>query len=549
MTVNTNTWMETPGSPMAQAWMIGLSTWVQEDIPTVSAALLAAGGALHPGLAFAACSLGIWLGDLALYGLARGLGRPLLTTAWARRLVAAEKVEQSERWFADHGTWLLMLSRLMPGTRLPTYLTAGFLRIPFLTFSSVTAVMVMLWTGAIFLGARLVGPALAAWMQHRRAAFWLIPAAVAGLWIAVRLAMRVWGGGKETRSIRLERWRRWEFWPAWIFYLPVGLRYFQLSFRHRGWTLPTAANPGMTTGGLVGESKFVTLLDLQRTSPGFTAEAWLLVEGSPDERRARLDQIRAIHGVGFPFILKPDVGQRGVGVRLVRSDSDIGEYLDRNRERLVLQRYIPGPREAGIFYYRYPDQEHGRIFAITEKIFPEIVGDGRSTIEELIRADERARLISDLYLRRFENRRREILKPGERCRLVEAGNHAQGCIFRDGLHLLTPELEACIDTISRRIPGFFVGRFDLRYANDEELRQGRGFRILELNGAASEATSIYDARTSLRSAYRTLFRQWEIIFEIGAANRARGHRPDGALDLLRAWRQTNARIRSYPLAD
>jgi hypothetical protein len=167
----------------------------------------------------------------------------------------------------------------------------------------------------------------------------------------------------------------------------------------------------------------------------------------------------------------------------------------------------------------------------------------------LILADERARLISDLYLRRFNARRQEVLKPGERFRLVEAGNHAQGCIFRDGFHLRTPELEACIDLISQKVPGFFVGRYDLRYESDEALRQGRGFRILELNGAAAEATSIYDARTSLRAAYRTLFEQWGIVFEIGAANRARGHKPDGIRDLLRTWRNANARIRTYPMAD
>jgi len=549
VTLNTNVWMETQASPMPQAWIIGLSTWVQEDIPTVSAALLAAAGAMPSGVAFTACVLGIWLGDLALYGLARGLGRPLLATRLGRRMVSSERVDQSERWFAERGTWLLVLSRFVPGTRLPTYLAAGFLRIPFVTFSSVTAVMVLLWTGAIFLAARLFGPSLASWMQDRPAAYWLIPLAVAGLWVAAHLAGRSIGGSKDSASIRIERWRRWEFWPAWLFYLPVAFRYVQLSIRHRGWTLPTAANPGMTTGGLVGESKFTTLLDLQQTSPEFTAEAWLLVEGTHDDRQKRLQQIRDTHAVGFPFILKPDVGQRGVGVRLVRNDAEIQEYLRQNHERLVIQRYIPGPREAGIFYYRRPGEAHGRIFAITEKVFPEVIGDGRRTLEELIRSDERARLISNLYLRRFNARRQEVPRSGERIRLVEAGNHAQGCIFRDGLHLRTRELEDCIDRISQKVPGFFVGRYDLRYESDEALRQGRGFRILELNGAAAEATSIYDARTTLGSAYRTLFEQWGIVFEIGAANRALGHKPDSIRDLLRTWRTTNARIRTYPMAD
>lgn len=547
--MNTQSWIEAAGSPAAKAWAIGLSTWIQEDIPTVSAALLAAAGAMPPALAFAACFLGIWLGDLALYGLARGMGPPLLSTALGRRLVSPGKVKQCEDWFAERGTGLLVLSRFVPGTRLPTYLAAGFLRIPFGRFSAVTAAMVLVWTGAIFLAARLAGPALATWTQDRPGALWLIPAAVAGVWVASRFGLRLLGASAADRAIRLERLRRWEFWPAWAFYLPVALRYVQLAIRHRGWTLPTAANPGMTTGGLVGESKFITLLDLHRSSPEFTAEAWLLPAGRLDERLARLDCIRATHKIGLPFILKPDVGQRGVGVRLVRSNEDDVQCLLQNPANLVIQRYVPGPREAGIFYHRHPDAEHGRIFAITEKIFPEVMGDGVRTVEDLIRADERARLISDLYLRRFASRRKQILQAGERLRLVEAGNHAQGCIFRDGHHLLTPQLEACIDSISRRVPGFFVGRYDLRYESDDELRQGRGFQILELNGAAAEATSIYDARTSLVAAYRTLFRQWEIVFEIGAANRARGHQPDRALDLLRAWRKTNARIRTYPMAD
>lgn len=547
--MNTPSWIGTAGTPAAKAWAIGLSTWVQEDIPTFSAALLAAAGAMPPGLAFAACFLGIWLGDLALYGLARSMGRPLLSTALGRRLVSPGRVKQCEEWFSKRGTGLLVLSRLVPGTRLPTYLAAGFLRVPFAKFSTVTALMVLAWTGAIFVAARFARPLLTAWIEDRPGAPWLIPVAAVGLWLVLRSSLRLLGTNADDLAIRIERWKRWEFWPAWLFYLPVVLRYIQLSIRHRGWTLPTAANPGMTTGGLVGESKFLTLLDLHRSSPDFTAEAWLLPAAPLDERKLRLDAIRTTHRIGLPFILKPDVGQRGVGVRLVRTEIDVQEYLRGNPATLVVQRYVPGPREVGIFYHRHPDAEHGRIFAITEKIFPEVQGDGRRTLEELIRADERARLIRDLYLRRFESRRKEILQPGERLRLVEAGNHAQGCIFRDGRHLLTPQLEACIDRISRRIPGFFVGRYDLRYGSDEELRQGRGFRILELNGAAAEATSIYDARTSLRSAYRTLFRQWEIVFEIGAANRARGHPPDGAVDLLRTWCETNARIQTYPMAD
>ena len=55
----------------------------------------------------------------------------------------------------------------------------------------------------------------------------------------------------------------------------------------------------------------------------------------------------------------------------------------------------------------------------------------------------------------------------------EGVQQAQGCVFRDGMRLWTPELEACIDQISRRLDGFYIGRYDIRYANEEALR-GKG---------------------------------------------------------------------------
>jgi hypothetical protein len=153
------------------------------------------------------------------------------------------------------------------------------------------------------------------------------------------------------------------------------------------------------------------------------------------------------------------------------------------------------------------------------------------------------------YLRRLGGRGSEILPAGESLKLVEAGNHAQGCIFRDGMHLWSEELERRIDEISQRLRGFFIGRYDIRYSDAAALRSGREFQIIELNGAASEATSIYDARNSLWSAYRTLFRQWELVFTIGAANRRLGSTPTALSLLWRTWRETLALTATYPAAD
>ncbi|MFN0068908.1 MAG: VTT domain-containing protein, partial [Limisphaerales bacterium] len=423
-------------TPVAQAAALGLATFVQEDIPTVTAALLAGTGKMAWLTAFLGCFLGIWIGDALLYGVARAGGRPLLRSRWAGRLATPEAVTRSEAWFQKHGVWLLLVSRFVPGTRLPTYLAAGFLRLPFGRFLLVTGLAVAVWTGGIFglaavLGARLEG-VLSGWSH----AAWLAwGGALAGL-AALRLLPRF------LRSARWARWTRWEFWPAWLFYLPVAAKYLQLSVRHRSLTLPTAANPGLEAGGLVGESKFATLADLWRTSPEFTAEAWQLAAGPAEERLAVLRRLAAAQGLAWPFVLKPDIGQRGAGVKLVRGEADAAALLRHTSAPLVVQRYVAGPLEAGLFYVRQPHEARGRLFAITEKIFPTVTGDGVRTVEELIRADDRARCVADRYLARFAARRGEVLPAGETLRLVEAGNHAQGCVFRDGARLWSPELEA-----------------------------------------------------------------------------------------------------------
>jgi hypothetical protein len=275
-----------------------------------------------------------------------------------------------------------------------------------------------------------------------------------------------------------------------------------------------------------------------------------LVQGdSVEDRVIVLRRVRERIGLEYPFILKPDVGQRGMGIKLIRTPEQAEDYLRQTAAPLVAQRYAPGPHEVGVFYHRFPHESRGRIFAITEKIFPVVTGDGRSTVAELIEQDSRARLIADKYLNRFAARRDEVLAAGEQLKLVESGNHAQGCIFRDGMRFCTREFTARIDEISRQLNGFFIGRYDIRFASEDDLRAGRKFQIIELNGAASEATSIYDARNSLWSAYRTLFEQWELVFAIGAANRKRGVVPTRLVPVWRAWRDCCAQAATYPAAD
>jgi hypothetical protein len=305
----------------------------------------------------------------------------------------------------------------------------------------------------------------------------------------------------------------------------------------------------MFTGGMIGESKQETLSALAQRSAQWVAASILIGEGNVTDRLKRLSDGMKVIGPAFPIVLKPDVAQRGSGFKVVKNAAEAEKYLREVDVPIVAQQYIHGPHEAGLFYYRFPAQSEGKIFAITEKVFPVILGDGKRSVEQLIRADARALLLAEIYLRRFDRMRNNVLARGQSLRLVEAGNHAQGCIFRDGMHLWSSQLEARINAISRDLPGFCIGRYDVRFSSVEEFRAGRGFKILELNGAASEATSAYDASKSLPEAYRILFKQWELVFAIGAENRRRGYRPDPLTKILLEWKRYQEGSLCHPLAD
>jgi hypothetical protein len=375
--------------------------------------------------------------------------------------------------------------------------------------------------------------------------------ALSGLCVfGLLLVRRLWGQQIRNRIWRMvARLAKWEFWPGWIFYPPVALYCVWQGIKHHSFSLPAIANLNQKNGGIVGESKIGILSKLMATSPELTAEAFLVEGDSAAIRLARISELCLEHEITMPFVLKPDIAQRGAGFKKIQSIEGMREYLSRVRVPLILQRYVAAPYEAGIFYYRFPGEPKGHILGITRKVFPCVTGDGIRTIRELIDADSRAQLIAHTYLQRFGAEAERVIARGEPLRLVEAGNHCQGCEFRDGSELFTHELLGTFDSISQNLRGFFVGRFDVRYSSDDELRHGRNFQIIELNGAASEATHIYDSRNSLWSAYRTLFRQWRIVYAIGAANRRLGFRPPPTYAIWRDWREFATQACEFPLAD
>ncbi|ANM32222.1 hypothetical protein ABI59_12020 [Acidobacteria bacterium Mor1] len=342
----------------------------------------------------------------------------------------------------------------------------------------------------------------------------------------------------------IKRKIHWEFWPPWIVYPPVVLYLVWQAIRLRGPLLFTAANPAIDASGFIDESKQEILQGLAGAGE-FVARHRLLprshgVEQRVESCRRFIDEA----GLDYPVVLKPDAGQRGSGVQVVRDEAALRSYLVAADYDTIVQEYAPG-EEFGVFYYRYPHEERGRIFSITEKRMPVVVGDGERTVERLILDDPRAVSMASIYLAQQTDQER-VPAAGEEIQLVELGTHCRGAIFLDGGRLATAALAETIDRISRGYEGFFFGRYDLRTPDPEDLARGRNFKIVELNGVTSEATHIYDPAFSLFAAYRVLFKQWRVACEIGAANRKRGVAPVGFGGLIRRLRDYRQSSRNHP---
>jgi pimeloyl-ACP methyl ester carboxylesterase/membrane protein DedA with SNARE-associated domain len=524
------------------ALLLAVATLVSEDLACLGAGMLVALGRLSFGIAVASVGTGIVIGDVLLFLAGRSIGRSRLALALRRRVLPPDVEARTAAWLERRGAYAVFASRFLPGTRLPTYVAAGWLGMrlgPFLAWFLLAAAI---WTPLVVgLGALPTSVLMALGMSERPG----LPqtgALLLALVVLLRVVlMAATYRGRRRLVSSWRRWTRWEFWPPWLAYPPVLAYVAWQMLRHRSMTVFTAANPAIVGGGFIGESKSSIL---QLLSPVTDAVApFVVLDPRAGQAVVRDATHRFVAAHGLPVVCKPDQGQRGSGVVIARTPEALDGAIASIGDETILQAYVPGV-EFGLFYVRHPAEPRGRLISITEKRLPVLTGDGRRTLERLILDDQRAVAISALYLRLNAARSEWVPAAGERVQLSELGTHCRGAIFLDGDAMRTPALEAAVDAIGSRVAGFYFGRFDVRAESKEALRDGR-FRILELNGVTSEATHIYDPSLSIWAAYRALFAQWRLAFEIGAENRRRGVRPTTIGELVRLTTEYRATARGH----
>lgn len=555
-------------------------TFAHEDAAIVAAAFARTRIGLPLGLAFASVYSGIVASDLCIYGL----GRAAQKSAWLRARIVGPGIEQARAWWEAHLVRLVALCRVTPGLLFPAFVACGWFRLPLRRFALVSLASATVYTPLAMALAIWIGDKATRRLGHGDWAMALLLVLALILRGALRQppwrqagkslseacrppALAVLPGGLAPRVPAApgrsapegppRRVARAEHIPCILFYGPLALRWFRLALRHRSLTLPSAANPMIEGGGFWGESKSACMALVDPSQRRWLAPFVTLERGAGEaaaDLELGLARLQAA-GLGFPVVAKPDIGWQGFGVRLLADAVELRRYLDAfpADARLILQRPVPYDGEAGVFYARFPDEERGRVFSLTLRYFPHVVGDGRSSLRECLRRDPRAGRKAGYYLgRRPEHLGlaaqdlERVPAAGEVVRLAFIGSIRVGGLYRDARHLITPALSRRFDAIARSMPEFHFGRFDIRFESLERLRAGEGFSIFEINGAGSEAIHIWDPKATLATVYRELFAVQDLLFEIGARNRARGFKPTGPWRFLRMAIRQQRLLARYP---
>ncbi|MDP2338572.1 MAG: VTT domain-containing protein [Bacteroidota bacterium] len=556
-------------------------TFVQEDAAIVAASFAMVEYGLPPAIAFFSIYFGIITGDLFIYGL----GRVAQKSNWLRSKVIGPKVDKAKDWLDNNFVWAVAVCRITPTLLFPTYVAIGWFRMPVKRFILVTVITSAIYTPIVFFLVTLIGESVLYKLGYWAWGVILLVVVLFPLRKAI-LSFTKTGNGENTSALTLpffnglpndqknhKKQHRGmpslkglkrlvsfaERIPNGLFYIPVGLRWIILSIRYGNMTLPTLANPLIETGGFWGESKSATLGDIGKDQQKWMAGYF------PYKRTSRLAEVdlqdvlfkMSETGIEFPLVAKPDIGWQGFGVRKVDDEEALLNYLTiyPKNESLLIQQLIPFDGEAGVFYARMPNEEHGKVFSLTLRYFPYVVGDGISTLRELIQHNPRTGFKAKYFLGKNPDhlglsaeRLESVPGEDEMVRLAFIGSIRIGGIYRDARYLITPELSARFDEIARSIPEFYYGRFDIRFKSTEDLKVAEGFSIIEINGAGSEPIHAWDPEVSLINLYRELFKAQSLMFRIAAQNRKRGFKTEGILKFIKAAKKQNKLIKLYPPA-
>ena len=314
---------------------------------------------------------------------------------------------------------------------------------------------------------------------------------------------------QNTLWEKIFNWERWNF---FVLYAPISIVWFWYCIKSRSLWFFTASNPTITFGGFEGEGK----KEMYDQLPIHLFPKTTYIQHTSDFESVK--KHIGEKGFTYPFVVKPDVGMKGILFRVISSEDQLRKYHERIPVEYIVQDKIDYPVEVSVFYYRYPWEKSGVVSGFILKELMQVKGDGVKTLKELIEAHPRAKFRNEEMEHRHGHRYHRVLQVNEVFYLSYAGNHNRGADFTNLHKEIDPRMVEVFDELSHYNGNFYYGRYDIKCSSIDDLKEGKNFSILEFNGAGAEPNHIYDCNMSLGKAYGTILQHWKALYKISKYN-------------------------------
>lgn len=306
----------------------------------------------------------------------------------------------------------------------------------------------------------------------------------------------------------------WEHWPFVVFYFPLFFLWGWYCLKSRAVWFFSAANPTITFGGFEGESKS----EMYSQLPHHLYPETLLVQPHSSEQ-VLLQQVQKMFP--FPFVVKPDVGMKGILFRKIENEAELLQYHRHMPATYLVQAFADYPHEVSVFYCRQPQQQKGHITAVIQKNLLQVTGNGTQTVLELLQQKGIAETILPEIKKQQGQMLRHVLPHGETLYLSHVGNRMNGASFINLSHQADAALLKVFDAISLKNQ-FCYGRYDIKCTSVESMKAERDFLILEFNGAGSIPNHIYTPGYTLMQAWKEIAKHWAMLYHISKSHHQNG---------------------------
>ena len=310
--------------------------------------------------------------------------------------------------------------------------------------------------------------------------------------------------------------------PFWFFHVPIFPYFLFLSLKRGSLAFFTNTNPNIYTGGFVNSSKIDAFKGIDsKWLPKFI----YFSENTIDKVEKGLRKKK----MDYPIILKPNKGERGLGVIKINDRKELITVLNKTTFDFIVQEFIDYPLEFGVLYYRNPQTNKSNISSICSKKMPFVIGNGKDELQGLIRKKYNSIKFENVNSQNINR----VIGKNEQFSLEYVAHRSKNCVFKNFNYIYSKKLIDTFSTITSKMENFHFGRFDIKVNTVEDLINGNNLKILEVNGVNSQPIHIFDSDYSFYKCYRDLHTHWNMIYKISKKNSSMGFIPMKTSDLFK----------------